>query len=169
MIALALRYWYVIAIAALVALLGLSQVKLSSEKEAHADTRAKNSAVLQDLADKTLKAYQAVVADNEARGAALAALDEKHTKELSNARTENSRLADAVRAGERRLRVNATCTPATGTGVPQTPSASGVADAAAPELTDAAQRDYFRLLDRIAESKQQVVGLQDYIRGVCLK
>lgn len=48
MIALALRYWYVIAIAALVALLGLSQVKLSSEKEAHADTRAKNSAVLQE-------------------------------------------------------------------------------------------------------------------------
>ena len=169
MIALALRYWYVIAIAALVALLGLSQVKLSSEKEAHADTRAKNSAVLQDLADKTLRAYQTVVADNEARDAALAALDEKHTKELNDARTENSRLADAVRSGERRLRVNATCTPAAGTGVPQASGTAGVADAAGPRLDDAAERDYFRLRDGIATARQQIAGLQEYIRGVCLK
>lgn len=169
MIALALRYWYVIAIAALVALLGLSQVKLSSEKEGHQKTKADHAVVLRDLAEKTLKAYQAVVADDEARKKAVTALDEKHTKELNNARSENSRLADAVRSGERRLRVNASCPTPAGADVPSAARTTGVVDATAPGLTDTAKRDYFRLLDRIAESKQQILGLQDYVRGVCLK
>lgn len=169
MIALALRYWYVIAIAALVALLGLSQVKLSSEKEAHANTRAKNSAVLQDLADKTLKAYQAVVAEDTARKAAVAALDQKHTEELNNEKAKLETLRGDVAAGRVGLRVNATCAPAARTGVPQTTSATGVADAAGPRLDDAAERDYFRLRDGIATVRQQIAGLQEYIRGVCLK
>ena len=169
MIALALRYWYVIAIAALVALLGLSQVKLSSEKEAHANTRAKNSAVLQDLADKTLKAYQAVVAEDTARKAAVAALDQKHTEELNDEKAKLETLRGDVAAGRVGLRVNATCAPAARTGVPQTTSATGVADAAGPRLDDAAERDYFRLRDGIAAARQQIAGLQEYIRGVCLK
>ena len=169
MIALALRYRYVIAIAALVALLGLSQVKLSSEKEAHADTRAKNSAVLQDLADKTLKAYQAVVAEDTARKTAVAALDEKHTKELNDEKAKLETLRGDVAAGRVGLRVNASCPTPAGVGVPQTTSATGVADAAGPRLDDAAERDYFRLRDGIATARQQIAGLQDYIRGVCLK
>ncbi|MGP1680777.1 MAG: lysis protein [Giesbergeria sp.] len=168
MIALALRYWYFIAIGSLVALLGLSQVKLSSEKEAHQKTKADNAEVLRDLADKTLKAYQAVVAVADARKLAVAELDEKHTKELNHARTENSRLADAVRTGERRLRLNATCTSAR-VGVPQAPGATSVVDAAGPRLDDAAERDYFRLREGISTAQQQIAGLQDYVRDVCLK
>ena len=169
MIALALRYWSVIAIAALVALLGLSQVKLSSEKEAHADTRAKNSAVLQDLADKTLKAHQAVVAEDTARKAAVAALDQKHTEELNDEKAKLETLRGDVAAGRVGLRVNATCPTPAGAGVPQTTSTAGVADAAGPRLDDAAERDYFRLRDGIATARQQIAGLQEYIRGVCLK
>ena len=169
MIALALRYWYVIAIAALVALLGLSQVRLSSEKEAHADTRAAHAAVLQDLADKTLKAYHAVVAEDDVRKAAVAALDEKHTEELNDEKAKLETLRGDVAAGRVGLRVNATCAPAARTGVPQTTSTTGVADAAGPRLDDAAERDYFRLRDGIATVRQQIAGLQEYIRGVCLK
>lgn len=168
MIALALRYWHFVALAALAALLGLSQVRLSSEKEAHANTRANHAAVLKDLADRTLKVYQAVVAEDAARKKAVAALDQKHTKELNDARSENSRLADAVRSGERRLRLRASC-PATGTGVPQAPGATGVVDGSGPRLDDAAERDYFRLRDGIATAQQQIAGLQDYVRDVCLK
>jgi hypothetical protein len=153
-----LKFWREGLIVVLLLALAGQQVRVAGEKSAHQKTKADHAAVLQGLADKTLKAYRAVVAEGEARQKAVAALDAQHTKELNDARTENSRLADAVRAGERRLRVNATCTPSTGTGVPKTPSAAGVAE-----------RDYFRLLDRIAESKQQVAGLQDYIRNVCLK
>ena len=169
MIALALHYWYVIAIAALVALLGLSQVKLSSEKEAHANTRAGHAAVLKDLVDKTLKAYQAVVAEDEARKKAVAALDEKHTKELNDEKVKLEKLRADVAAGRVGLRVNATCTPAAGTGVPSATGAAGVVDATGPRLTDAAERDYFALRTRVETSRKQIEGLQDYVRGVCLK
>lgn len=169
MIALALRYWHFVAIAALVALLGLSQVKLSSEKEAHANTRASHAVVLRDLAQKTLKAYEAVLADDEARKTALAALDEKHTKELNDEKQKLENLRADVRAGRVGLRVNATCPAAAGTEVPSATSATRMADAAGPRLDDAAERDYFRLRDGIATARQQIAGLQDYIRGVCLK
>ena len=169
MIALALRYWHFVVIAALVALLGLSHVRLSSEKEAHANTRADHAEVLRDLADKTLKAYQAVVADDEARKKAVAALDAKHTKELNDEKAKLEKLRADVAAGRVGLRVNATCTPTAGTDVPPATSATGVADAAGPRLDDAAERDYFRLRDGIATVRQQIAGLQEYIRGVCLK
>ena len=169
MIALALRYWHFVAIAALVALLGLSQVKLSAEKEGHANTRAGHAEVLRDLADKTLKAYQAVVAEDEARKKAVVALDAKHTKELNDEKAKLEKLRADVAAGRVGLRVNATCTPAAGTDVPSAAGAASVADATGPRLTDAAQRDYFTLRTRAETSRKQIEGLQDYIRGVCLK
>ena len=169
MIALALRYWHFVAIAALVALLGLSQVRLSSEKEAHANTRAGHAAVLKDLADKTLKAYQAVVAEDDARKAAVAALDEKHTKELNHEKRKLETLQSDVRAGRVGLRVNATCTPAAGADVSSAARTTSVADATRPRLTDAAERDYFTLRAGIETARQQIAGLQDYVRGVCLK
>lgn len=158
-----------IAIGVLVLAVAGQQVRVSNEKAAHQKTKADNYLVLKDLEVKTRKAYQAAVAEDAARKAAVAALDEKHTKELNNEKAKLEKLRADVAAGRVGLRVNAKCPAPTGTGVPQASSSASVADAAAPRLTDSAQRDYFRLLDRIAESKQQVVGLQDYIRGVCLK
>lgn len=164
-----LKFWHFVAIAALVALLGLSHVRLSSEKEAHANTRAGHAMVLKDLADKTLKAYQAVVAEDDARKAAVAALDEKHTKELNHEKRKLETLRSDVRTGRVGLRVNAACTPAAGTDVPPAASAASVVDATGPRLTDTAQRDYFTLRAGIETSRKQIGGLQDYIRGVCLK
>ena len=169
MIALALRYWYVIAIAALVALLGLSQVKLSSEKEGHQKTKADHAVVLRDLAEKTLKAYQAVVAEDTARKTAVAALDEKHTKELNDEKAKLEKLRADVTAGRVGLRVNATCTPTAGTDVPPAASATSVVDATGPRLTDSAQRDYFTLRAGTETSRKQIEGLQDYVKDVCLK
>ena len=169
MIALALRYWHFVAIAALVALLGLSQVKLSAEKEAHANTRGGHAEVLRDLADKTLKVYQAAVADDEARKKATAALDAKHTKELNDEKAKLEKLRADVAAGRVGLRVNATCTSAAGTDVPPATGATSVDDATGPRLTDAAQRDYFTLRAGVETSRKQIEGLQDYIRSVCLK
>ena len=169
MIALALRYWYVIAIAALVALLGLSQVKLSSEKEGHQKTKADHAVVLRDLAEKTLKAYQAVVAEDTARKAAVAALDQKHTEELNNEKAKLETLRDGVRTGRVGLRVAATCTPAAGADVPSAARTTGVADADGPRLTDAAERSYFDLRTGIETARKQIGGLQDYVRDVCSK
>lgn len=164
-----LKFWREALIAALVLAVGYQQMRVANEKAAHATTKASNYRVLKGLADKTLAAYKAVVAEDEARKKAVAALDAKHTKELTDALSENTRLADAVRTGQRRLRLNATRTPSAETGVPEAASAASVADAEGPRLTAAAERNYFDLRAGIATAQQQIAGLQDYVRDVCLK
>ena len=164
-----LKFWREALIVGLVLAVAGQQVRVVGEKSAHQKTKADNAEVLRVLADKTLKAYQAVVAEDEARKAAVAALDEKHTKELNHEKRKLETLQSDVRAGRVGLRVNATCTPAAGTGVPQAPGATSVVDAGAPRLTDSAQRDYFTLRAGIETSRKQIEGLQDYVRVVCLK
>ncbi|HHK8217242.1 TPA: lysis protein [Serratia marcescens] len=90
---------------------------------------------------------------------AVAAIDEHRTQELNDAKNRIDDLQRLVAAGARKLQLAATC-PTTG--------AAGVADATGPRLTDAAERDYFRLRGRIETARSQIAGLQDYIRNVCL-
>ncbi|MBH2937757.1 lysis protein [Serratia marcescens] len=91
---------------------------------------------------------------------AVAAIDEHRTQELNDAKNQIDTLQRAVDAGARKLQLAATC-PTTG--------AAGVADATGPRLTDAAERDYFRLRERIEIANKQIAGLQDYINQVCLR
>ncbi|MER5131460.1 lysis protein [Serratia marcescens] len=90
---------------------------------------------------------------------AVAAIDEHRTKELNDAKNQIDDLQRAVAVGARKLQLAATC---------PTAGAAGVANAASPRLTDAAERDYFRLRERIETARSQIAGLQDYIRNVCL-
>ncbi|WP_129544337.1 lysis protein [Serratia sp. 1D1416] len=90
---------------------------------------------------------------------AVAAIDEHRTQELNDAKNQIDDLQRLVAAGARKLQLAATCT---------TTGAAGVANAASPRLTDAAERDYFRLRERIETARSQIAGLQDYIRNVCL-
>jgi Bacteriophage lysis protein. len=90
---------------------------------------------------------------------AVAAIDEHRTQELNDAKNQIDALRRAVDAGTRKLQLAATC-PTTGP--------AGVANATGPRLTPAAERDYFRLRERIETSRSQIAGLQDYIRNVCL-
>ncbi|WP_414162033.1 lysis protein [Serratia sp. BNK-10] len=91
---------------------------------------------------------------------AVAAIDEHRTKELNDAKNQIDDLQRAVAAGTSKLQLAATC---------PTSGAAGVADATGPRLTDAAQRDYFRLRERIEIANKQIAGLQDYINQVCLR
>lgn len=91
---------------------------------------------------------------------AVASIDEHRTKELNDAKNQIDDLQRAVAAGTRKLQLAATC-PTTG--------AAGMADATGPRLTDTAQRDYFRLRERIEIANKQIAGLQDYINHVCLR
>lgn len=163
-----IQYWREIAIGALVLALAGQQVRVHSEKQAHAQTKTQNAMVLQNLAEKTSAAYKAVLAENEAHARELAEMDAKRLKELQDAKNENDRLAECVRSGKCGLRVRAVC-PAGGGGVPQTTTATSVADAAGPRLDDAAERDYFRLRERISVITKQVEGLQEYIRRSCVR
>ncbi|MGY2137776.1 lysis system i-spanin subunit Rz [Pseudomonas reactans] len=93
------------------------------------------------------------------------AIDLKRTLELDHERASNLELRRAVDDRRQRLRVNATCS-AAGT---EKASAGGVADAATAELAANARPDYFTLRDQLAQSKQMILGLQDYVHQVCLR
>lgn len=93
------------------------------------------------------------------------AIDQRNTEELNDARSENERLRRAVGDGTGRLYVSATC-PASGS-VSGTAGTARVADAGRAELAADARQDYFTLRDQLAQSRQMIVGLQQYAMGVC--
>lgn len=115
-----------------------------------------------DTAISSLKQANDTITDMQTRQRDVAALDEKYTKELASAKATIDQLRGDVAAGKRRLQLNATCTK-------QPTASSGLDDAASARLTDAAQRDYFTLRERIETAGKQIAGLQQYIREQCLK
>ncbi|AIM78764.1 lysozyme [Salmonella enterica subsp. enterica serovar Enteritidis str. EC20090641] len=62
-----------------------------------------------DTVTHRLTLANATITDMTKRQRDVAALDEKYTKELADAKAENDALRDDVAAGRRRLYVNATC------------------------------------------------------------
>lgn len=116
-----------------------------------------------DIATGNLKLAKDTITDMQTRQRDVAALDEKYTKELADAKATIDQLHDDVATGKRRLQLNATCAKQSATGTP------GLDDAASPRLTDAAQRDYFTLRERIEVARKQIAGLQEYIKEQCLK
>ncbi|EGT4370515.1 lysis protein [Cronobacter malonaticus] len=92
----------------------------------------------------------------------LAELDAWYTGEIARVEAENDRLRTDVANGTRQLQLHATCER-----VRNATGATGGADATAPRLDDAAQRDYFTLRSRIGAVTNQVHGLQHYIKTQC--
>lgn len=101
----------------------------------------------------------------EAQRQAVAAIDIKYTKELADAKSENDRLRADIASGTKRLQLNATCPKP----VSKTTGTASVPDDASARLTNAAERDYLSLRERIGIATTQITGLQDYISNVCLK
>ncbi|RAH34147.1 lysis protein [Pantoea agglomerans] len=114
-----------------------------------------------DTATSNLKLAHDTITDMQARQRDVAALDEKYTKELADAKATINQLHDDVATGKRRLQLNATCQKESATGT------TGMDDAASARLTDAAQRDYFTLRERIEVAGKQIAGLQQYVREQC--
>lgn len=111
------------------------------------------------------KQQQATLDQIETQRQAVAAIDIKYTKELADAKSENERLRADIANGTKRLQLNATCTkPVSKTTVP-----ASTPDDASARLTNAAERDYISLRERIGIATSQISGLQDYITNVCLK
>lgn len=115
-----------------------------------------------DTASSSLKQAKETITDMQTRQRDVAALDEKYTKELASAKATIDQLHDDVATGKRRLQLNATCAKQSATGTPS------LDDAASARLTDAAQRDYFTLRERIEVAGKQIAGLQQYVREQCL-
>lgn len=97
---------------------------------------------------------------------ALHDLDTITTKEKTDALNENNRLRRAVADGDRRLRIAGSCR-AGGGDVPGTTSASGLGDAGAVELTQAAGRSVLDIRAGIIADQAALRAAQAYIRTVC--
>lgn len=117
-----------------------------------------------DEKTRALNLANATISDMQVRQRDVAALDTKYTQELADAKATIDQLERDVAAGRKRLQIAATCKP-----VPGASSATGMDDAAVPRLTDAAERDYFTLRERIETSGKMISGLQGYIREQCQK
>ncbi|CNI84486.1 putative prophage endopeptidase [Yersinia intermedia] len=119
-----------------------------------------------DVAELTTvaKQQQATLDQIETQRQAVAAIDIKHTKELADAKSENERLRADIANGTKRLQLNATCTKP----VSKTTGPASVTDDASARLTNAAERDYLSLRERIGIATSQINGLQSYINNVCL-
>lgn len=115
-----------------------------------------------DTAERNLKLANATINDMQVRQRDVAALDAKYTKELADAHKNINQLERDVADGRKRLQISARC-PANGA-----TSATSVDDGTSPRLTDAAERDYFTLRDRIETVTKQLTGLQNYVRDQCL-
>lgn len=105
----------------------------------------------------------AINKDYKSRIQSLHELDTMYTQELTNAKTEIDNLRDAVKSGTKRVYIKAEC-PKGGTNTTE----SG-RDEAAPRLSEAAEQDYWRLREMMAENEKQTLYLQDYIRTECLR
>lgn len=158
---LAAKYWYAIVIAALGALAGALYVDLAREEKAHAETK-------EAYAQEKALEFDAAIQEKAQRDEDAAKIDQKYTKELSDAKSEIVRLAADVRAGKRGLRIAATCTPATSASTEAQPTPS-VDDGPSPRLDAGVEQHYFNLRTGIETATSQIAGLQEYVLNVCLK
>lgn len=98
------------------------------------------------------------------RLAQAAALDSKHTQDLTHALNQNQDLQRAVDLRDQRLLIKASCPTVA---VRTDTAGAGVADAGPAELAADARSDYFTLRNQLTLSRQMILGLQDHVRTFC--
>ncbi len=134
----------------------------------HATSHYRSNAITykeqRDNKIRELELANSAITDIQQNQRDVAALDEKYTKELADAKAENDALRDDVAAGRRRLYIKAVCPD-----LRETITTSGVDNATGPRLADTAEQDYFTLRERLMTMQKQLEGAQLYIREQCLK
>lgn len=135
--------------------------KISELKRAYdADMRA--------ISDKAAEAVTDALLRQQDLEKQIAALDERHTKEIYDARIENDRLAAAVDAGAVQLRIRAAC-PTGGGAVSGAAGAARLDDAGSAVLDAAARQSYFALRRNLTDTEGKLSALQDYVRTILAK
>ncbi|HEK3216476.1 TPA: lysis protein [Proteus mirabilis] len=100
--------------------------------------------------------------DHQARITRLNQLDIRHSQELASAKNEIDRLRVSAERNPDRVYIKAECPKST------TTSTASMDDATTARPTDTAIRNYWLLRERITQSEQMILGLQDYIRQECV-
>ena len=147
------------ALAALVVLVCLLwwQLDRKAEQLGTVRTELKQEEAKTASLRETMRLQRELTADAEA-------IDARITQELTDAQAENDRLAAAVAAGTKRLRIAASCPR-----VPETAGAERLDDAGTAELAPSAQQDYYALRRQITLTEAALTGLQAYVNSVCLR
>jgi len=135
------------------------EVKLSKAQSEHA---AHASA----LATAATQASERVRIQERQTAQIVADLDQTHTRALHDAKNEIDTARAAVAAGERRLRINASCPADNPAGLSGAASTSGLDNDASPGLDAVAERHYFDLRERVTLMERQLGACQDYVRGI---
>ena len=100
--------------------------------------------------------------DYQARITRLNQLDIRHSQELASAKNEIDRLRVSAERNPDRVYIKAECPKSA------TTYTASMDDATTTRPTDTAIRNYWLLRERIAQSEQMILGLQDYINTECL-
>lgn len=163
--------WLLGGAAAALAVAGLAwqQSRLEGERANHMLTKVVHAEQLQRLADKTTRAYQALLTANAARQQAVEAADTESRGRLTHALADNQVLRDRVRDGDRRLRIAAICPtrPAAGADLPSPTASSGVAHGTTVELAPETGQAVLDLRGDLIGDREKVLGLQAYVRAGC--
>jgi prophage endopeptidase len=137
---------------------------------AKADAEAVQTEHAKEVAEYEKAAREAserAAAESEAKQAAIAALDEKHTRELENAKLENSRLAADLESGAKRLSVlvkskKAGC-PTSG----NNPAATSVDNGSErAELDPQASKRIVGITDDGDNAIRQLTACQEYVKEI---
>ncbi|MBG5978584.1 lysis protein [Proteus mirabilis] len=153
-----MKHWKLYIVIVIVGIVAGGCVLINAQAE-KINTLAENNKKL----NATLEEQKAINTDYQVRIERLSQLDTRRTQELVNAKNEISRLRDISERNPKRVYIKAECPKST-----SNPTTS-MDDATTARPTDTALRNYWLLRERIAQSEQVILGLQDYIRTECVQ
>lgn len=155
--ALVKRYWLQLSVLALVVALALLVNHYRDNAIEYKQQR--------DAAKESLTLANATITDMQTRQRDVAALDEKYTKELVDAKAENDALQRKLDNGGRVL-VKGRCPVPVST---ETASTSGVGNDATIELSDVAGRNVLGIRSGIISDQTALRALQEYVHTQCVQ
>ncbi|EDQ7009124.1 lysis protein [Salmonella enterica subsp. enterica serovar Oranienburg] len=151
------KYWLQLSVTLLIAALAWATE--------HYHNNAITYKYQRDTATHNLKLANETITDMTQRQRDVAAIDEKYTKELADAKAENDALRRKLDNGGRVL-VKGKCPVSSSA---ETSSASGMGNDATVELSPVAGRNVLGIRDGIISDQAALRTLQEYIRTQCLK
>lgn len=114
------------------------------------------------IINNQLSQQMAINSNYQSRIKQLTQMDNQHIQEMTNAKNEIDRLRLLAERTPERVYINAKCSKSADN------STTSVDDAITARPSDTAIRNYWLLRERIASSKQIILGLQEYINTECL-
>ncbi|WP_273807519.1 MULTISPECIES: lysis protein [unclassified Pseudomonas] len=140
--------------------------QVADAKTETANERAAHQADLATISNAAAQQVREALAKQQDAQQALADLDQKSTKELTNANAENDRLRARLATGGR-VRVAGNC-PANPVSVPAAAGPASVDHAGTVELSPEAGRNVLDVRAGIIADQAALKALQQYVKAVCL-